>query len=195
MLWSSDTRSYTLLWRFITLASPSARWKGRLCTGQLLNSLIKWLGRYHMPGPFTYLGSMLNNEATIDHEVDAWIKKAQATYDRLHRIWKQHEICLWTKIKVVNAAVLTTLLYGCETWTCYEWYIKKFDSFHLSRLQQLLGSKRQVSNIDWWKLVWLASRLIWSVPNWNRLAMQLICLRSLYQNMSCTVFLIKHRQS
>ena len=30
--------------------------------------------------------------------------------------------------------VLPTLLYGCETWTCYRRHLKKLDQFHLRRL-------------------------------------------------------------
>ena len=35
------------------------------------------------------------------------------------------------KIAVYRAVVLPTLLYGCETWTCYRRHFKKLDQFHL----------------------------------------------------------------
>jgi len=34
-------------------------------------------------------------------------------------VWKPNGIQLKTQIKVYRATVLTTLLYGAETWTCY----------------------------------------------------------------------------
>ena len=32
------------------------------------------------------------------------------------RLWDVHDVKLRTKVNVFKAAVLTTLLYGCETW-------------------------------------------------------------------------------
>ncbi|KAL8597535.1 hypothetical protein ACOMHN_033406 [Nucella lapillus] len=43
-----------------------------------------------------------------------------------------------TKIAVYSAVVLPTLLYGCETWTCYRRHLKKLDQFHLRCLCKLL---------------------------------------------------------
>ena len=48
-----------------------------------------------------------------------------------------------TKFKVYNAVVLTNLLYGCETWTCYRWQIKALDRFHMTHLRILLKIKWQ----------------------------------------------------
>ena len=38
-----------------------------------------------------------------------------------------------------KAVVLTTLLYGCETWTVYSRHSKKLNHFHTTRLRKLLG--------------------------------------------------------
>ena len=37
-----------------------------------------------------------------------------------------------------QAIVLPSLLYGCETWTCYRRHIKKLDQFHLRCLRKIL---------------------------------------------------------
>ena len=39
--------------------------------------------------------------------------------------------------------VLTNLLYGCETWTCYRRHIKALDRFHMRHLRILLKIKWQ----------------------------------------------------
>ena len=39
--------------------------------------------------------------------------------------------------------VISTLLYGCETWTCYRKNIKKLERFHQTRLRLLLKIKWQ----------------------------------------------------
>ena len=43
------------------------------------------------------------------------------------------------KIKVYHAVVLTTLLYGCKTWTTYQQHIKKLNHFHTTCLRKTLG--------------------------------------------------------
>ena len=39
--------------------------------------------------------------------------------------------------------ILTNLLYGCETWTCYRRHIKALDRFHMRHLRMLLKIKWQ----------------------------------------------------
>ena len=93
---------------------------------------------------FTYLGSILSSEATIDLDVTNRISRASAAFGRLNsRVWSQHGINLRTKIKVYNAVVLSTLLFSCETWTCYRRHIQVLENFHMRHLRQLLGIKWQ----------------------------------------------------
>ncbi len=73
---------------------------------------------------FTYFSSTLSLSfslscsANIDAEVSNRIAKASSTFGRLKRsVWEWREISECTKIKVYRAVILTTLLYGCETWT------------------------------------------------------------------------------
>ena len=79
--------------------------------GQCLKSVDK----------FTYLGSTLSRNIVIDDEADARLAKANSAFGRLStNVWNRWGITLETKIKVYRAAVLTTLLYGSETWTVYQ---------------------------------------------------------------------------
>ena len=48
-----------------------------------------------------------------------------------------------TKLKVYRAVVLTTLLYGSETWTIYSRHAKQLNSFHMNCLRRLLRIKWQ----------------------------------------------------
>ena len=67
---------------------------------------------------FTYLGSTLSRNVVIDDEINTRIAKASAAFGRLSKnVWERRGITTATKIKVYKAAVLTTLLYGSETWT------------------------------------------------------------------------------
>ena len=88
---------------------------------------------------FTYLGSTLSRTATIDDEINNRISKASCAFGRLRKkVWERRGISLETKLKVYRAVVLTTLLYGSETWTVYRRHDKQLNHFHLRCLRNLL---------------------------------------------------------
>ncbi|KAL8595295.1 hypothetical protein ACOMHN_020048 [Nucella lapillus] len=86
---------------------------------------------------FTYLGS-------IDAETNNRISKASSAFGRLReKVWERRGISLKTKLKVYRAVVLTTLLYGCETWTVYRQHEKQINHFHLRCLHNILHIRWQ----------------------------------------------------
>jgi len=96
---------------------------------------------------FCYLGSVLSSAANIDDDVNARLAKANAAFGRLSKsLWNNHGIRLATKISVYRAVVLTTLLYGCESWTVYRRHIAKLDQFHLRCL-------RKIAHIKWQDMI------------------------------------------
>ena len=93
---------------------------------------------------FTYLGSIISSDGSINSEITSRIAKASASFGRLiSRLWSTHDVSLPTKISVYRAVVMTTLLYGCETWTLYRSDIRKLDSFHMRCLRRILGVRWQ----------------------------------------------------
>ena len=44
-------------------------------------------------------------------------------------------LALSTKLKVYRAVVLSSLLFGCETWTVYKRHLKQLEKFHMRSLQ------------------------------------------------------------
>jgi len=58
-------------------------------------------------------------------------------------VWDRRGIATETKIKVYKAVVLTTLLYGCESWTVYQRHSRKLNHFRTTILRKLLGIKWQ----------------------------------------------------
>ena len=88
---------------------------------------------------FTYLGSTLSRLANIDDEVNCRIAKASAAFGRLRlTVWQRPGIKTTTKIMVYKAVVLTTLLYGAESWTAYRRHERKLNRFHLNCLRNIL---------------------------------------------------------
>ena len=93
---------------------------------------------------FNYLGSTMSNDATIDLEITARIAKATSAFGRLYkRLWTNRNIRLDTKIAVYKASVLTSLLYGCETWTLKRIHIYSLEKFHQSSI-------RKIARIRWY---------------------------------------------
>ncbi|XP_076054495.1 uncharacterized protein LOC143033187 [Oratosquilla oratoria] len=75
---------------------------------------------------FKYLGSTISNDGSLDKEISARICKASQALGRLRtRVLNQRNVRLSTKLKVYRAVVLTSLLYGCESWTLYRRHLKQ----------------------------------------------------------------------
>ena len=84
---------------------------------------------------FKYLGSVISSDGCLDKEIRARICKASQALVRLKtRLLSQHNIRWSTKLKVYRAVVLTSLLYGCETWTLYRRHLKQLQRFYIRSL-------------------------------------------------------------
>ena len=92
---------------------------------------------------FKYLGGTVSNDASLDVEVTARIAKATASYGRLvKRLWTNKGIRLDTKVAVYKAAVLSSLLFGCEIWTLTAKQLRRLEVFHQATL-------RKIARITW----------------------------------------------
>ena len=100
---------------------------------------------------FKYLGSVINSDGSLDKEISAQICKASQALGRLKTsVLNQHNIRKSAKLKMYRAVVLTSLLYGCETWTLYRRHLKQLEGFHMRSLRTILNIKWQdrVSNLQ-----------------------------------------------
>jgi len=92
---------------------------------------------------FTYLGCTITSDAKIDKEVDNRLAKASCAFGRLYkRVWNNKHLKKNTKISVYRAVVLTTLLYGSESWVTYRRHLRLLERFHQRCLRIIL-------NIHW----------------------------------------------
>ena len=96
---------------------------------------------------FTYLGSNLSFSGDLTNEIQRRINLASSAFGRLSkRVFGNQNLTIHTKIVVYNAVVISTILYGCETWIPYRRNIRLLESFHIRRLQLILG-------LRWWHKV------------------------------------------
>ena len=100
---------------------------------------------------FTYLGSTISSNLSLDAELNTRIGKAMTVMARLaKRVWDNTMLSINTKMRVYQACVLSTLLYGSESWTLYSRQERRLNAFHLRCLRRLLGITWQdrVTNIN-----------------------------------------------
>ena len=100
---------------------------------------------------FTYLGSTITGNLSLDAEIDKRIGKAVSTLARLTaRMWTSPKLSVKTNMAVYNACVTSTLLYGSETWTTYAGQERRLNTFHLRTIRCILGISWQdkVTNTD-----------------------------------------------
>ena len=93
---------------------------------------------------FSYLESTLSQNLVVDDKISVQLSGAGDAFGNLtRRLWNEHGITTATKVKVYRAVVITTLLYGCETWTIYRRHIKQLDQFHVRCLCKIANVKWQ----------------------------------------------------
>ena len=81
---------------------------------------------------FVYLGSTIPDTLSLDIELKRRIGKASTTMSSLtKRVWKNGN--------VYRACVLSTLLYGSESWVLHVRHEHKLNPFHLRNLRRILN--------------------------------------------------------
>ena len=83
---------------------------------------------------FTYPGSTIIDNLSVDAGIDKRIGKASSTIARLTaRVWTSPKLSMNTKMAVYNKkiCVVSTLLNGSETWTRYAGQERRLNTFHL----------------------------------------------------------------
>ena len=69
---------------------------------------------------FNYLGSTISRNQSLDSEIDVRIGKAASAMAKLDmRVWLNRNLTISTRVKVYQACILSTLLYGSHTWSSY----------------------------------------------------------------------------
>ena len=64
-----------------------------------------------------YLGVMISGDGRMEEEIRSRIGKAARVTGVLNEpVWKRKELSRRTKLRVYNAIVVPTLVYGSETW-------------------------------------------------------------------------------
>ena len=68
---------------------------------------------------FKYLGAIISNEGSKP-EILSRISQTTASLSRLKIIWRDKNISLASKVKLMRTLILSTFLYACESWILTE---------------------------------------------------------------------------
>ena len=67
-----------------------------------------------LKGIFTYLGSFVSKDGGNSEDDKNRIAKAHCVFSQFKKIWKNRNISLQTKIRILEATVMTVVKYGSE---------------------------------------------------------------------------------
>ena len=99
---------------------------------------------------FTYLGSCMAENNSSNAEVCTRIAKALSSFGRLQNVWKDKEVSLTTKVKLLQTLVFPIICYACETWTLKADVTHRLEAFEMQCYCHLLNIKWQdhITNVE-----------------------------------------------
>ena len=96
---------------------------------------------------FKYIGAVVSDDSSKP-EVLSRIEHATAGLTKLKPIWRDNNISLGTKVKLMRSFVTSIFLYACNSWTLTAELEKRTQAFEMRCYRRLLNSsyKDHVTN-------------------------------------------------
>ena len=96
---------------------------------------------------FKYLGAIISNEGSKP-EILSRIAQTTAALSRVNDIWKDKNISLACKVKLMRTLILSTFLYACESWTLTTETERRIQALEMRCYKRLLNIsyKHHVTN-------------------------------------------------
>ena len=87
---------------------------------------------------FKYLGVIISNEGSKT-EILSRIAQTTAALSRLKIIWRDKNISLASKVKLMRTLILSTFLYACESWTLTAEIVRRIQALEMRCYRRLLN--------------------------------------------------------
>ena len=94
---------------------------------------------------------MISSDGSMDKEVEARIGNATRVIGGMNEMaLRRKELNRSTELKVVNATVVPTLMYECETWSLSKRQQSKIQATQMNVLRRIEGVNRldRIKNVD-----------------------------------------------
>ena len=98
---------------------------------------------------FKYLEAIISNEGSKP-EILSRIAQTTAALSRLKIIWRDKNISLASKVKLMRTLILSTFLYACESWTLTAEIERRIEALEMRCYRRLLNIayKDPVTNLE-----------------------------------------------
>ena len=87
---------------------------------------------------FIFLGSKITADGDCSHEIKRHLLLGKKVMTNLDSIFKNRDITLPTKVRLVKAMVFPVVIYGCESWTVEKAERRRIDAFEMWCWRRLL---------------------------------------------------------
>ena len=87
---------------------------------------------------FLFLGSKITADGDCSHEIKRGLLLGRKVMTNLDNIFKNRDITLPTKVRLVKAMAFPVVMYGCESWTVKKAERRRIDAFELWCWRRLL---------------------------------------------------------
>ena len=98
-----------------------------------------------------YLGVLISSDGSMEKEVEARFGGATRVIGGMNEIvMRRKELTRNAKLKVLNAVMMPTLMYGCETWSLSKQQQSRVQATQMNALRRIEGVCRldRVRNVD-----------------------------------------------
>ena len=114
---------------------------------------------------FSYLGTALTNQNSIQEEIKSKLKSGNACYHSVQNIESSSLLHKNLKTKIYRTIFLIVVLYWCETWSLTLREESKLRVFKKRMLRRICGPKREEVTREWRKLHNEELNDLYSSPN------------------------------
>ena len=80
---------------------------------------------------FIFLGSKITADGDCSHEIKRHLLLGRRVMTNLDSVFKNRDITLPTKVRLVKGIFFPVVMYGCESWTVKKAELQRIDAFEL----------------------------------------------------------------
>lgn len=102
---------------------------------------------------FIYLGSVVDRLGGTDSDIKSRIGKERTAFSMLKNTWSSKNICITTKLRILNSNVKSILLYAAETWRTTKTSLQRIQISYNTCLSRIFNIRwpERISNEDKWR--------------------------------------------